>query len=64
MRCIGCGKKIPSGSEIYVDHKLPGNIGVLRFFSHLDCAKDGTSPKLAAAIYDIHERAVAAAEVK
>lgn len=42
MNCVGCNEKISSGSELYIDRIVDGTC-VVRFYTHLACAKSGVS---------------------
>lgn len=41
MICVGCKKIINSGSEVYVDRKIP--FGIARFNAHVECCKNKTA---------------------
>lgn len=42
--CVGCGKPILSGCELYHDRKINQSAHV-RFYTHLDCLHDGTTQR-------------------
>lgn len=51
--CIGCSYPIMSGCEMYYDKPMPSGFGIVRFFTHLDCVKDGKTQERAA-FYFVH----------